>query len=440
MQCFLRNIYLFTILPILILVFQAIASITVLDKGLVSLHKDSVGLQFYVDIENQDRLSGCRVYSRAQDCCLTDPEEDCNTMSVYGSYNFVKPKDRETLVFVYPTIYQHDQLGYCNFVLDYQCGRNRRAKRQKVDIVFDTRINRERNKRNSLLDDYIGVRRKASCDTLDQDSLNECEPVDCNLKYTGERPFFDGYIGKCVEASICESSPDSELPDVVYIPSINACRDLEHPLTVGDIYAISTGMGVVTETPSPAEVRVEVKSNCSTISQNLKLLKDIMYGKLCPLNSDVEVTDYSSCCKSALWAILTYIIGMCALLLSFVCCVQTTVWIHKKMIEGDLKDCVDSFKGKFKTQIYNEPGVSSEVRNTLLREVIVRDIPIELRDSIVNICEKMGKKVKRKKRYRHADVGSQVSLTQVEYDVRMSTATSSANSSDDCDEEQKLLH
>lgn len=440
MQCFLKYVYSFILIQMVLMSYKAIASITVLDKGLVSLHSNSVGLQFYVDIENQDRLSGCAIHSWAKNCCLTDGDDDCDTMIVYGGHHVVQPKDRDTLILVYPSLILHDLVGHCYFILDYQCGRNRRAKRQKVDVTFDTRTHTEGKKNNALLGHYTGSKTQI-CDTLDQDSLHDCEPVHCGMKYSDERPYYDGYIGKCVEAPICESNPDSELPDVVYLPIINTCRDLEHPLTVGDIYAISTGTGVVTQTPSVEEVKVEMRSNCSTISQNLKLIRDIMYGKLCPVQHG-EVADYSPCCRSAVISILAYIGGVCALLLSFFCCMQTIAWMHENLTRGEFKKCSESFKNMFKKRKGPNSyglGVSSEVRNTLLREVIVRDIPMELRDSIVNICERMDKDVKKKKRYRNRDLGSQISLSQVEYDVRVSTATSSTSSSEEYDERHKLL-
>lgn len=443
MQCSLKNIYPFILIQILILLysFEVFASIQVLDKGLISLQKDSAGLQFYIDIENKDRLSSCSIHSWTENCCLDDGA-DCNTMVVYGGDYFAKPKDRETIIFVYPSIFQHDLFGYCDFVLDYQCGRKRRSKRQKVYVLFDTRVNTEGKPPNALLDHYLEGKTTTCCDTLDLDSLHDCEPVNCDMKYSGERSYFDNDAGKCVEAPICESNPDNELPDIVYVPSINTCRDLEHPLTVGDIYAISTGMGVVTEPHKSEEVKVEVISNCSTISQNLKLMRDMMYGKLCPVLKG-DVSEYSQCFKSAVMSILMCIGGVCALLFSFFCCIQTMTWLHKKFTEGEFQNFMENFKNMFKSpkesRNYPAANVNSDVRNTLLREVIVKDIPIELRDSIVNICERMEKKVKRKKRYRSKDIGSQISLNKVQYDVRVSTTTSSTSSLEECDEKHKLL-
>lgn len=441
MQCLPKKVYLFITLQFVFLTFEVLATITVLDKGVTPLERNSVGIQFYIDVENKDRLSTCKVSSWTKNCCLTDEEEDCDTMQVYGAHYTLRPKDRETLVHIYPLLFQHDQVGYCDFILDYQCGRSRPSKRQIVNVSFNSKITRDMKLSNVFLSHYIGNKKKTVCGSTDQNSLNDCKPVNCDFKYNGERPFYDYDNGKCVEATICDSDPDNELPEIVYVPSINTCRDLEHPLTIADIYAISTGNGVVTEASKKEEMKVEVKSNCSTISQNLKFLCDLMDGNLCPvLNTDTS--DYSNCSKSAFLSIVGYIICICLFLLSFICCIQTLVWLHMKIENQELKNIWSDITSKFKKgkgrRNYREV-VNTDVRNTLLREVIVKDIPMELRDSMVNICERMDRQVRRKKRYRRADVGSQISLSKAEYGVRASTATTSTSSIDNCDEQEKLL-
>jgi hypothetical protein len=436
MQCLPKKVYLMTILQFLYLSCEVFSSITVLDKGVMPLEKNSVGIQFYIDVENKDRLSTCTVSTWSKDCCLTD-REDCYTMQVYGGHNIIRPKDADTIVLVYPTLYQHDQIGYCDFIIEYQCGKRRRSQRLNIKVPFNTKIMQERSA-ITLLSHYIDGRKRSQCESVDQDSLNDCEAVNCDLKYGGERPFYDNDSGKCEEATLCESDLDKELPDVVYVPHINSCRDLEHPLSVADIYAISTGAGIVTAAPWTDDMKVELRSNCSTISQNLNFLQDIMQGNLCP-GSKADTTEYSKCFKSALLSILGCIVGVCCLVLSFICCIQTLFWLHKKISMDRIGNGWQDFRSKFRNTAHDmNAGVNSEVRNALLREVIVKDIPIELRDSLVDVCQRMEKNVRKKKRYRWEEIGSQVSLSKIEYDVKSSTA-SSTSFSDNGDEREKLL-
>ncbi|KAG6455687.1 hypothetical protein O3G_MSEX009344 [Manduca sexta] len=413
------------------------ASINILEKGVIPLDKDSVGIQFYVDIVNEDQFSTCGMRYWTNRCCFIDPENSvnniCGGLNVYGAARHtIKPRDRDTLFFVYPTLIPYDQIGTCSFVLDYNCANRRLFKREEIEMKFDTRlkVNKE------LLKDERKVK---SCDALDLDSLNECKPIDCEMKYIGMKPYFDGGRGKCIDAAICEADPTKDLPDLVYNPKSNTCKDLENPLTIADIYAISSGLGVVTEPLNASSAQVEVKSNCSTISQHLQMLRDMMYGKLYPISSDVILDDttYSSTCKSAFLGIISCILGLCGVLLAIVFCVNSAVWFHRKWTNGDFKKCFGKMKKKYKK--CNMPDceskksrVNKEVKNDLLKDVIVTDLPIELRDSVLDLCERVNREVKWKRRYRIADLGSQVNL--MEQAAYASSRTSSTTTLQDNDQ------
>lgn len=435
-------IYLF---PYLFL-YDVQASINVLDSGILPLEKNSVGIQFYLDIGNEDRFNSCVLRTWSKKCCLTDSEkEDCDTMLVYGvNTDYIKPKNIETLIYVYPCIYQHDQVGYCDFVLESQCGKDSTRHKEVIKVPFDTRISRGKKSTKGLLINYITYQKSKVCQSIDQDSLNNCEPINCNLKYSCSRPFFDNNLQRCVDAAICEGDPDKDLPDIVYVPNSNICRDLESPLTSEDIYQLSKGIYSTTEAYRDGiPVKVEIKSNCTTISQNIRLIKDIMDGRLYPEN--VEISAYSECYKEAAFKILCCIASTCAFLLFFICCIRTSLWIEKNWSNGSIHKWWKDFRKKLRKKRqsgghYELRRIDSEVRNTLLREVIVKDIPLELRDTVVDICDRMDNEVRWKRRYRKEDIGSQFSLTDGgEIDAHISS-TSSTSSLENCDEEEKLLH
>lgn len=427
------------------LIYDVVAIINVLDKGVVPLEKNSVGIKFYIRIANEDRIQNCRVHSWAKRCCLNDTKKtDCSVMKLFsGSTYNLKPSDRETIISVYPTIIQHDLVGYCDFILVSKCGSSIRNARRFVYIPFDTRISI--CWQSHLLKSYINDHKRVECDSLDEDSLNECKPVICDHKYAGARSFFASRQKKCIPTPTCISVDGKEMPDLVYVPISNICRDLEYPLSVKDVYDINTGSYMTTASP---DVVFEVRSNCSTLSENLKLLMDLMLGKVCT-NDGLNKVDYSRCVTIAVlrmlgWIAFTTIILLCCVLIIW--CYTTEghhteagsytrgshwqafmdCWVKKK-----LKSPL-SYVGLSQTSL----TTNAKVRNDLLKEVMVRDIPMELRESVVNICGRMDTEVKWKQRYRRGDLGSQISLRKAE---SSETSTSTDTEEDQCTENDKLL-
>ncbi|XP_069358926.1 uncharacterized protein [Maniola hyperantus] len=429
--------FIFYYLLIKISILQVFAIISVVDKGISPLEKNSVGIKFFVDIVNENRTGTCKVYSRVKKCCLTDlNREDCGIMQAIGeTIDVIKPRDRKTLEYIFPTLYPHDLVGYCEVLLNYRCLKNR--DRLHVNIPFDTKIINARRS-YPLLKYYLSNTNSVACETLDQNSLSDCFPIDCDVKYAGQRSFYDEDINRCTKIPLCIGDIDKKLPNVVYVPSINVCKNLENPLTAQDIYAITTGLGtVVQSTKKEDNLKVELKSNCSTISQNLHLLKDLMYGKLCPCDkSDINFEDG---CKSAILSIVFCVISICALLLTFIVCVNTTVWVYIQWSKGNINDFIVRMRSKFKRTEKKghlharKSCVNNEVRNTLLREVMVRDIPLELRGSVVSLCARMEKEVRKKRRYRNEDIGSQISLQ------KESVLTSSSSTDTLCTEKDALI-
>lgn len=427
------------------LIYDVTATINVLDKGVVPLEKNSVGIKFFIDVVNEDRTQNCSVHCWAKRCCLNDTEKtDCSVMKIFsGSTYNVTPKDRETMIIVYPTIIQHDLVGYCEFLLVSKCGRSVKNVKRFVFIPFDTRISIGLN--THLLQSYINDQQRVECDSLDENSLNECRPVFCDHKYAGARSFYETRKKKCIPVTTCIGVAGKEMPDLVYVPISNICRDLENPLSVKDVYDINTGSYVTTES---SDIVLELHSNCSTLSENLKLLTDVMFGKVC-INEGGNKIDYSQCVKIAVLRMLGWIAFTTLLLLS---CVWM-MWFFttdRRRPEGGIytvgshwqsfKDCwiKKKLKSPFSYTSLSQTSLKTNagIRNELLRDVMVRDIPMELRDSVVNICDRMDTEVKWKQRYRRGDLGSQISLRKVEHSE---TSTSTDTEDDECTEKDKLL-
>ncbi|CAH2254650.1 jg4485 [Pararge aegeria aegeria] len=417
-------------------ILKVFAVISVADKGILPLEKNSIGIRFFIDIENESRVGTCKVYSRVKKCCLTDlDEEDCGIMYAIGiTFEVTKPKDRKTLLYIFPTLCPYDLVGYCDVLLDYRCSKNR--DRLHVNIPFDTTISKSKRS-NPLVKALLGNVKSFACESLDQNSLYNCFPIDCDVKYSGQRSFYDKDINRCIKTPVCVGEADKELSSTVYVPTVNVCKDLECPLSTQDIYAISTGLGTVIQTSILKEddVRFEFESNCSTISQNLYLLKDLMYGKLCPCNVNSE-----DLCKSAVLGIVFCVLSICATLLSFLFCANMFVWIYRQWSKGNIDAFFARVKKKFKRtenkRHLRRSRINSEIRNTLLREVIIKDIPLELRESVEGICDRMEKEVRKKKRYRKKDIGSQISLQK---EILRDVLSSSTSTETLCSEKDALI-
>lgn len=80
-----------------------------------------------------------------------------------------------------------------------------------------------------------------SCDTIDQDPLNNCKPVNCDTHYNGHKPHFHPRLKRCVEAPSCVSK-NTKTPDVLYHETSNRCiknngisdDDLNHVKSLSD--------------------------------------------------------------------------------------------------------------------------------------------------------------------------------------------------------------
>ncbi|XP_063534149.1 uncharacterized protein LOC134744305 [Cydia strobilella] len=428
-------------------------SVTIFSKGTLPLDKNSVALQFYFKIMNENHAP-CWVGTSFKRCCSIEKDQDCNSMFLYGNHvQKIMPGGQETLVFVYPSVFHHDKRGICYIKVTCKCGY--KMKRKILEIPFDTRITKLSRKSRELKR-YIGQKIIRNCDSIDEDALDDCSPVDCGVKYMDEKPFYDENVNKCVRAATCIGDLKNDLPTSAYLPTVNLCRDLEHPVEIQDIYAINNGMSIVTDIPKVAsDLKAEIESNCSTLSQKLGLLEDIVRGKMNPNPKGVKV-DYSNTCKITILSILGYIVCLCAFIVAFVCCMHGLKWMLMKWQNGEFEDEWRNMKqtihkncsgkkqdkcglGRSTPRAVPRTTSRDNVRDGLLRDVINSSIPLELRSSVIDVCGRIKREVKWKKRYRVAQTGTPF---ECDGDGTISSASSAdslrANTSA-TSEDQKLL-
>ena len=63
--------------------------------------------------------------------------------------------------------------------------------------------------------DYYRLSDAQSCSTMDLDPLDSCNPVNCDMKYSGTRSYFNSRLKICERVPICGADETKGLPNVV---------------------------------------------------------------------------------------------------------------------------------------------------------------------------------------------------------------------------------
>lgn len=134
--------------------------------------------------------------------------------------NYVK-----NLTLIYPNLYLFNRRGICSVEVIY---RNQlRKKELSTDIRFDT--------------SKFCPEDKKQCETIDMDFMQNCNPVDCLIKYSGIISYFNPECKRCQKVPICNSKICDEcFPDVGYSPYSNECFDVNEPISKSDLEEIES--------------------------------------------------------------------------------------------------------------------------------------------------------------------------------------------------------
>ncbi|KAL1462673.1 hypothetical protein WDU94_014490 [Cyamophila willieti] len=210
-------------------------TIAVIDKGILPVSKKDIGLSFYVNVENQygEEVS---LSTKMLVCCelITEDDNDCNHMHlVGGQMGTLAPGQRRKITLIYVTLYPYNRKGRCGIAIYYKGSRNKMGIAVKTEILFDTLITND--VAPEALRGFYDPATVTLCDSPDQDPLNHCKPVNCHWKYGGTRSFYNEVHKRCEKVPICTTNLENELPDIVYVPNINQCKDLSVPINEEDV-------------------------------------------------------------------------------------------------------------------------------------------------------------------------------------------------------------
>lgn len=165
-------------------------------------------------------------------CCeeITPTDKDTTYMTLIGGdMGILNAKCSKNITMLYPNMvtlliaglnvkwtvllqYLHNRKGECTISVVH-LNEQKQAFEARQVISFNTMISND--KPPPVLRDYYTPKEIKKCDTLDLDPLENCQPVNCLMKYLGTRNYFNHKWNRCQKVPMCIADPEKELPDVV---------------------------------------------------------------------------------------------------------------------------------------------------------------------------------------------------------------------------------
>lgn len=213
--------------------------IEVMNSGIMKLKKEDMIIVLFLTIHHHGEKAR-NMMATMVECCekINDDDTDCSIIQVFGEHlGVVEPGTTLNVTFIYPNIYGYNRRASC--VVDIW---NRREGmgvddtneiRHRID--FDTTIRLPPEVIPPHLQGLYNPDKITRCETTDLDPFDGCNPVDCRSKYSGLRNFFNHKRKRCQKVPKCEGDPNKDLPDVIYVPTSNTCRNLDNAVSKEEI-------------------------------------------------------------------------------------------------------------------------------------------------------------------------------------------------------------
>ncbi|XP_063632612.1 uncharacterized protein LOC134803728 [Cydia splendana] len=181
--------------------------------GLDEVSTDSVAMKFYVQIKNTGK--DCKVECIPGRCCTEQgDEENCDVLKLFGGcLQNVPSGESRTVRLAAPLLDPFERRGFCVVHVNSKL-KDHPLYRDTVTIPFDTGRPSE----------------VTPCTRVDQDALNDCQPVNCETYYNGHKPHFSKRLKRCISAVACSE-------DDIYDEDSNECVGR---ITEDDIHEIKS--------------------------------------------------------------------------------------------------------------------------------------------------------------------------------------------------------
>lgn len=187
----------------------------VTEKGLGPVTENSAGLQLYVLLNNTSDVDDYDVDFVPESCCLSGNNEvNCQVIDAFGLSEHIPSGTAKKLTLVAPLINLYNRKGNCSAMIESK-SQGETIGMRRVVINFDTN---DKFLMDGDSDEPI------SCAYDDEDPLNDCEMVDCDVYYNGMKSFPNREVRQCNEVPACIPSQESDTPNVVYDPVSNDCH------------------------------------------------------------------------------------------------------------------------------------------------------------------------------------------------------------------------
>ncbi|CAH2235434.1 jg13292 [Pararge aegeria aegeria] len=313
--------------------------------GLFTPSQESIGLVFYVKINNTSDRNDYNVVITPDECCLEGDNVDCESLQIIGGCTDNVPKGETKIVLlIAPILNQFDRKGICALYIDSKTS-NGQNKRDTIKISFDTTLYKNKY---DFSDNY------EHCQYKDDDPFNDCLPVNCDTYYNGKKPHYSRKIKRCVAIPPCAKDDDYEYPSVIYNPQTNRCiedslvnEDLEYIQTLGkDNGKIKRSKEVLTVNAihpdttdfvnNQNDILIDDIETTTTEKHEKKYIEKLRASNLIPKNKSSErSSEETNClliflkkyCMDSKWTLLVLvlvIIVQCFMICTMIYCLSKT--------------------------------------------------------------------------------------------------------------------
>ncbi|KAH7948322.1 hypothetical protein HPB52_020398 [Rhipicephalus sanguineus] len=133
-----------------------------------------------------------------------------------GDMGDIYPGDSQNLTAYYPNLYLVDRVGYCELEIAVPDG-----EKLLHTVAFNTTVPRAGSSAPPFLRDFFTPAELKTCRSPDMDPTRSCQPVLCDIKYSGVRNFFNETSQRCEPTANCWDNAEEEM---VYLAGSNTCR------------------------------------------------------------------------------------------------------------------------------------------------------------------------------------------------------------------------
>ncbi|CAH0547962.1 unnamed protein product [Brassicogethes aeneus] len=222
------------LLVILVLPIFCRSQINVITTGVIEYEETDMAITLYITIENlyQDNfdinLRMVHCHSLQGDAVGFDSSEN-DTRPIYligGDMGTLHSKNARNVTLIYPTMYFRGVGGTCTVAIKYQS--KSKANEMTTEVNF-----KARPLKKDCDEEQAKTKEISQCKTEDLDPDRDCNPVDCMMKYGGEKNYFKYAAHLCQDVPFCIIT--ERTPDIIYQINSNACRNMNSYVSTEDL-------------------------------------------------------------------------------------------------------------------------------------------------------------------------------------------------------------